>query len=533
MVKFFRQVIILFSFYFISCIGNAQDNSVEKDTVSPAQVIEYDPIPITSIVQEIENTNEELKIMENKAKRKLAVIQIVSHFPHYSNFINEQAKYTQQFIRSNPNQQKIDNLIEKWKGYRDYLEVWESEINQDANKKMALYDIIVSSEKRWNQTYLNISSQVVPEELLINVNEILKEHLKLKEQILFENSYLLKLESRINSKKSSTAIAIDDLMALKNSEVYNLFYLRHDPLWKFASEFNGSNTIDGRVAESISNNIKGMFEYLKVKENNIYLYLILLLLIALSILSIRKTFINFQMNDRDKYHIFIGKIFLQRPLQSFLFASFLVTKLFFPGSPKIFEDLLVLFILVTALPLARPFLHKHFANIYLIIIVFFLIDSVKTYFWFSTFQYRVYLLGETLLVISTIYYFTNPYLKTLKLPVSKLGILLIRSTPLLYLLSLVALFSNILGYTNLTDVATKICTQGSAITSIFVGIYILANGFGSGYIHQRYIRNRQLDQGNREGNQKKTIRVIFIATFLAWSYFFLNMTDLLSPFRSI
>lgn len=88
--------------------------------------------------------------------------------------------------------------------------------------------------------------------------------------------------------------------------------------------------------------------------------------------------------------------------------------------------------------------------------------------WFSSAQYRIYLLFEALLVVGVLIAFTRPYMKTRKMKIGNFGLLLIRLTPLVYFLLFISIVSNILGYTNLTDLTLKVSTQSGVFTLIFM-----------------------------------------------------------------
>ena len=61
----------------------------------------------------------------------------------------------QNFIEAKPNRQKIANLINKWSGYRAYLNAWKTTVNGGVARKVILLDQISKSELTWELTYEN------------------------------------------------------------------------------------------------------------------------------------------------------------------------------------------------------------------------------------------------------------------------------------------------------------------------------------------------------------------------------------------
>ena len=93
------------------------------------------------------------------------------------------------------------------------------------------------------------------------------------------------LESKINNQKLIINKVIDDLVSLKNSEVYDLFYLRHEPLWRASFKSPEKDEGEKDEVESISENVLGISKFVKTSEHSIYLYVVLVgFLIALVIL---------------------------------------------------------------------------------------------------------------------------------------------------------------------------------------------------------------------------------------------------------
>ncbi|MGB5322905.1 mechanosensitive ion channel family protein, partial [Lutimonas sp.] len=212
-----------------------------------------------------------------------------------------------------------------------------------------------------------------------------------------------------------------------------------------------------------------------------------------------------------------------------IFIALIVAKLFFTNTPMLFGNILVLLILILSVPLVQPYMYKRFKKIIYFVIMFYILDSAKTYIWFSSAQYRVYLLFEAILVVGVLVAFTRPYLKTRKMNIGNFGLLLIRLTPVVYALLFVSIASNILGYTNLTDLTLKISTQSGVFTLIFYGILMILGGLSTGLIHWHYSTNSEIDFKKKFALEVKVLQVIRVLAFISWFLFFLAMIDLFNP----
>ena len=164
--------------------------------------------------------------MDNRIRK------IDSLFPEYKTFIITEQRKSKNFVRSNPNLEKIDKLIIRWNGYQTNLKSWRTTVNQSIKRNLRLLELISFNEQTWSLTYENSISEEVPQETLTSIKNNWEDLINVKNKIIDQKNNLLILEAKIYKQKIIANEVIDELIVLKNSETYNLFYLRNDPLWK-------------------------------------------------------------------------------------------------------------------------------------------------------------------------------------------------------------------------------------------------------------------------------------------------------------
>ncbi len=527
LVTTLSRYILVLSFFLAPLIGQAQIGSNKKVDSTGRYV--PTAIKVVDIIQKVEEANKELKLTARRTTSDSNVERIDSLFPVYARFIAAQKKRKDHFIAANPNRQKINNLIKKWNGYSDHLANWESVINEHEERNVIIQEVTGFNEKTWEFTYKNAVNEKVPLEVLTSIRVIWNDYKKLNRAITKENNEYLVLESKINNQKLIINKVIDNLNALKNSEVYNLFYLRHEPLWK--SSFKSPEKDEGEKdeVESISENVLGISRFVKTSEHSIYLYALLVAFLVSLVFLVKKSFEKYQFNEENGDLQNAKDVIINNAVVSMFFIGLIVAKFFFANTPMLFGNILVLLILILSVPMVQPYMYKRFKNIIYFVILFYVLDTAKTYMWFSSAQYRVYLLFEAFLVAGVILGFTRPYLQTRKMNIGNFGLLLIRLTPVIYALLFVSIVSNILGYTNLTDLTLKISTQSGVFTVIFYGILMIAGGLSTGLIHYYYNTKSEIDYDKKFALEMKILQVIRVLAFITWFLFFLGMIDLLNP----
>lgn len=526
LTKVYKSLVLtILLVYPILCFGQLGNNIAVKDSVKNR----ITAIPVINIVQKIEEANQEIKDTGRRIRVKSNILLVDSLFPSYAEFIGAQKKQEEKFVEANPNREKINNMIKKWNTYEDNLGRWEKIISDYVTRNTILQEGIVIKEKIWELTYQKAVDEKVPLEVLSSVKVVWNDYTDLSNVISSDINRFLLLETKINKQKSTVNQVIDDLTDLKNSEIYNLFYLRHKPLWKtsFSSDKNRDHEND--KIESISKDVSGVFSFMKSSESSISLFILSIIVIIFLMRIIKRTFQKYPFNEEDMDLQHAKDIILNHNMECILFLSLVSAKFCFPNAPILFENILILSALVVAIPLVQPFMYKRFKNIIYFVLLFYILNSAKTYIWFTSPQYRMYLLFEALFVALVLFTFTRPYIETRKMKIGKFGLLLIRMTPVVYGLLLTSVISNILGYTNLTDLTLKIGTQSGVATLLFYGMLMSAEGVITGLIHHFFSRQESFDNARKFKMELKALQIIRVGAFILWLLVFFRMIDLMTP----
>ncbi len=521
-----RNTFILF-ICLVPFIGQSQIGSTKQVDSTGRSVPQA--IKVVNIIQKVGEANQEIKAAKRRTSSVEDVKRIDTLFPDYLKFIAAQKRRKDQLVAANPNRQKINNLIKKWNGYYDYLENWESIINGHEERNIIVQEALEFNEKTWELTYQNAIAEKVPPEILSSVKSVWNDFKELNRSITKENNSFLVLESKINDQMLIVNKVVDELNAFKDSEVYTLFYLRHEPLWK--SSFKSPEKDEGEKdeVESLSENLVAISRFVKTREHNIYLYVLLVGFLLTLVYFVKKAFEKYQFNEENGDLQNAKDVIVNHSVVSMIFIALIVAKFFFTNTPMLFGNILILLILILSVPLVQPYMYKRFKKIIYFVILFYILDTAKTYMWFSSSQYRLYLLFEAFLVVGVLAAFTRPYLKTRKMNIGNFGLLLIRLTPVVYALLFVSITSNILGYTNLTDLTLKISTQSGVFTLIFYGILMVTGGLIIGLFHWQFSTNTEIDFEKKFALEIKALQVIRVFAFISWFLFFLSMIDLFNP----
>ena len=186
--------------------------SQQKDSVSAIDsslISRPKAISLTNIIQSSEEVKEEIKSTERKLVLDNRIRKIDSLFPEYKTFIITEQRKSKNFVRSNPNLEKIDKLIIRWNGYQTNLKSWRTTVNQSIKRNLRLLELISFNEQTWSLTYENSISEEVPQETLTSIKNNWEDLINVKNKIIDQKNNLLILEAKIYKQKIIADEVID------------------------------------------------------------------------------------------------------------------------------------------------------------------------------------------------------------------------------------------------------------------------------------------------------------------------------------
>ena len=332
-------------------------------------------IPLTQVPAKLEEADDLIKMGEKKTLPKESIIEIDSLLPLYKEFLFSQKKKAEEFIKANPNRQKIDNLINKWNGYSSQLNVWQSNLNDIEDKNMDVLVPFKEKEYLWTITLESAENENAPPSVINNIERTIKEISDIKNSLDAENNKALTLETGIIHQKTIVNSTIEDLNFLKNSEVYHILYQRHKPLWKASFSLKETSIQEKEAIETMPSNLNNIVVYLGENTNKIYSYIILALLLSSMILYFKKSFLRVKYTDEVASFQHSKQIIIDHTLASILFTISVLFLIFFDSIPFLLRNIVTVFAILAAIPILRSEIYNRFEKSLYFIIAFYI------YFW--------------------------------------------------------------------------------------------------------------------------------------------------------
>jgi small-conductance mechanosensitive channel len=481
-------------------------------------------IPIASVLSEIEDAKGEIEVNYEKIKPGKRLIRIDSLYQAYKTLLKTKEEEAKQFVNSNPNRQKIDNLIFKWEEYRAQLTGWQTDITEYASRNMRLLERFRNESEVWSLTLERAKAEEAPPELISSIEGVIRDYSKIQQKTKQNNNVYLRLQTQINKLLNIQKSVVDALFEKKSSETYDLFYQRYPPIWAVPFGKESSSPQTEVRASPISDALSGTPELIRTHRVRLFWFLIVATGLFTLIIYIRNRLRVLKPEGIDAPDSYLY-LMLHLPIITGVFLLLALLKLSLASTPKMIEDFIVLALLLLGIVIVRPRVPQRFRGLLYFSILFMVLNTIKTYLWFSSTHYRIFMMVEVLLFVGVLLYYIRPYRETKAGISNSLGKLIIRLVPVVYLLSAISVASNLIGYTNLADFMLKVSLNSALMLIIAYGLFLALSSVVEGWLEQRYLKNVQQSPELLSFLKKRIHNFIRFIVAVLFVFFFLNLID--------
>jgi small-conductance mechanosensitive channel len=502
-------------------------NEILTDSIKQVPI----PVNVVDIIEEIREVNNDLKIIKRKAEPSSQVKQIDSLYRGYKEFLLTQERVTRSFLSTNPNIQKIDNRIKKWTAYKTKLDDWENSLNSFNSRNSDLIDDLNHKIETWNLTYKNAVENKAPTELLAYVDAIRDSLYTVNKGILSLTSKYLRLQTKIARVRELVEESQDELQKFKRSEKYGIFYQRHRPIWSREDQVYETND-DGKAAlESYESAFTDFYVYVTSKPDIVIKYLIYVLIIVFAVRYFRRAFTKHPLAEKDARLKRFENLLTKQGSLIVTFTALIMMRFFLLGNERIFVDTLIVLVMLTIIPMIKPYEPKFFGSFFYFLTAIYVLDALKTYAWFSSLEYRLYLFFELFLMSALIMRYTMPLLsKKKKRDTKRFSKYLQILRPYILSILLLAILANIFGYTNFTDLVLLATIQSAVVSVMAYAILLIIDSAVISVIYRHYQVSLNPNVNEQREVEKKALHVVRVLVVFLWAFLFLKIIDKLEDF---
>ncbi|MEJ2163673.1 MAG: mechanosensitive ion channel [Robiginitalea sp.] len=462
-----------------------EEGASSQDSIS---IQKPQPISVNRLVTEMED----LRALIDQNIRKITpsnrLKRIDSLYSIYKDLIEDEETEGREFMVSNPNQQKINNYIKRWDEYRIQLGGWETEISAYVERNLRLLESFESESEVWDLTYERAKQQEVPGELLSNIGSAINSLNAVEKQTKDYNYTYLRLQSRINRLRQTALEMVQALYDKRDSETYDIFYQRHPPFWQVSSVEDVAKSERESRPATFTDPSSRISELFQTHKDKLYFLLVLGLGLGAFIMYLRRQLMKTFGPEAATSKASESYLLFKFPIVVVIYLLIFVGRLQLLSGTRFLGDILIFILLVLGIILIIYKIPKRYRWLIYASILFLLLDTIKTYVWFDSTNYRIYLLAEAILIAGFIFYFT-------------------------------------LGYTNLADLSVKVGTQSGIAAIIAYGLLVVFKSIFISWLEQRFHRSENSNLDQLAFLKKRTEQFLRFAVIFLFVIGFLNIIN--------
>lgn len=446
-----HKFILLFSFLLFLNTSFAQPS--ENILVSPkGDTITIKPIPLLEINSKIGDYNTYSKKYKEELKTYEDVYEIDTSALKAKDYLeNEKKKLTEN--SDNLTRVKVENARREWQGYENTLENWQKTItNRVAELDETLFNVQVEKQT-WELTKKSANELDIPKESQTRINEVISSSKQLLKALKSKQDSIISIQNKITDFQimvSEVLVSLDET----RKELQSEYFIQDSPtIWHAGdSTMNFQNAKD-RFKTSYEEHSKSveLFANNNISKTYWHIFIFLLLLILFY-------YLNKDYNKHDIPENSITKqikYFLSRYILSSFHLSLVLSLLIYSNIPMAVRELMGMMLLIPTVLLFSGIIPKSTRKFLFYIVLLFLLDEVHIFFTAKTLITRFLMLLQDGLFVWIMFHIVKPNSSISEIYKGKWLKAIVRSAKILLVIAIASLFSNIIGYVNLSIIISN------------------------------------------------------------------------------
>ena len=505
-----------------------QDKPSESQPADSANIkAKPKSIHIIDINFEIERTRKRLFKMARDLDAKPEFTQMDSWVSEQKVYIDKETKEFKQFNPHNLSKYFLENTYRAWTGHKNRLLNWLSLVNDQLTKTMNNLVALDFDQKTWQLTIENEQAANDPEQLTKKIKELIRDIEKLQLQFAKQRNEIIVREDGISDIVQKIDDILDEVSQLQQHQRDNLFEANKPRLWNTTFDKSEFFPVLPRLKKAWHENAKTVGNFLK-EINFLYLILIIVSIVLLFFL-IKKGFSKLDLSEEDPNFVVVKRVFSDHPYAAIVSLAVTILLLFYTTLPLILTGLLGCLLLLSALIYLPGMIGNQGRLIVLVILTLYAINFSEVLAWYFGNYARFYIAFEALLALFLTYKYGLQGFKPISEGAAPFVKVVWWLSVLLFVLFVVALFSNMFGYMNLAVLALKLGVKTAAIVVIVFGAHAILRAMVLAAIEIGRHSKSKVMHNHWDSIEKRSMQLICLLAIIFLIKFILQNIEVYRP----
>jgi len=459
-----KRFTLIFISLIISFVVFAQEKPADVKPETTADTTVIKAIPLANLSDALAKAQKELKFL----KEQTLGFSAFSNFDSLYDIGKARIDREKQQLALNEKQfgqREINDALKEWKNYENRINDWLSRASDYLTTIEANLNETQKMLKTWNLTSNQLREEDINYALRITINDIVKEIKATQKEIRQKQDDILIKQDKLNNLIFDVN---DVIFSLQNEEkqIKTEYFLRASvPLWKLNETSKESISISKSFQDAIQRHQRNFSIFFIAYQQKFALHFFLFILLLIGLNYLNK---NFILQPDEKQTLYLNsKEVVSKYFLSTLVVAILLSIWLYPARQTAVDDLLQLALLL----LSFAYLTQGMRIIRLFLfftLLLFVFDQAQVFFNGDLLVTRPALFLESIFSGWILFMLIKPGSRIKQELLTRQWKFIIQTVPFLLFFSVISIFANIFGYTNLASLLT-----GTSTNSIFNAINIV------------------------------------------------------------
>lgn len=517
--------VILYFFVISTSIGNpilaqnlnlpAVQEKETQDSKIEQQAATITAVPTSEIAQKAEETSTRLLEITADLKPNPDIAEIQEKFSTLKREIDKSINKSSIDEILSSKYRNIENNHQNLLRYKTILSRWGATLRRRSEKLSFFHDELKMLNEQWKMTREKASEKEIPDVLRQRIDDLVNNVNSVDRSLKERQNALLIIQNRLSAEETSIGVMLAKTNEARGILNRQWFALDASPIWTALLRKDNERSVLNQIQESWQAHYLSLRNYFNIFQRNFLLHLFVFLALFLVVIYASK---RIKRSEREVEIPHSAHYIASRPFSVALLLSILWGIWFYPHPPIMLSEFFQIILLIPLLRILPGLVPTEMRSSLYGLATIYLLQQFHDILPEYTLIDRL-----VILMVITVSIIGLGWLLRSESPVHSLsGGTWVRTainlSKIAFILLIVALISNLIGNTNLSEQLTKGILESTYIAFIVYTGYIVVDGLFSLVVKSRTGKKLRMIKNYPDLIKKKGENILKIGSVVLWIY---------------
>lgn len=344
------------------------------------------PIPLAEVVTQAETVSANLRTIEADLASDQITGTIDTELPELTREIESRLAENQKILNSRPSLDTLKNLETEWKTLADKLVAWKGDLTTRGTELEREITRLTQLEQTWSNTLTQAESTktdqqddsavtVTPPEILQRIQNVIAAIKQTRDAIEKRRTQVLTLQNRVAEQDARIAEALSVIKQVRAETINRLFVKDSPSIWNTQVWSRDGQNLLQESQNSFSTQLSTLASYGQRQSARFILHAVILLSLVSALYWARHRVRPLVLAEPSLEGV--ARVF-SVPIATGLVLSILISGWIYPQAPRILNAVLGAAALIPTIVILRKLVERPLFPILNALVVFYLMDLLRT-----------------------------------------------------------------------------------------------------------------------------------------------------------